>query len=275
MVASLAIFCLFPCSYRLAPEHTYPTQLDDCEAATCHFLSVAADGYGVDPGRVALGGDSAGGNLAAALCQRLARRQEGHLLAAPCAQVLIYPALQMADFNLPSYQQNRSVPILLRARVAFYFLQYLCGEAYACPDLLEGLHVPAELKVHYGRWLDPADLPAGAQERSFKRRVASQHDGEIYHLVKDGLGPEVSPLLADDAALSAVPPAFVLTCEYDVLRDDGIFYSRRLERLGVPVTWHNVPDGFHGIINFYNKGWLSFASAEGVLGRVVDYMKTL
>ncbi|KAL2090472.1 hypothetical protein ACEWY4_012735 [Coilia grayii] len=260
--------------YRLAPEHRYPTQLDDCEAASCHFLSVAAASYGVDPRRVAVGGDSAGGNLAAALCQRLARRQEGHLLA-PCAQVLIYPALQMADFDLPSYQQNRSVPVLLRARVAFYFLQYLCGEAYACQELLNGRHVPAELKLHYGRWLDPDDLPAAARERGFKRRVASQHDGEVYHLLKAGLGAEVSPLLADDAALSAVPPAFVLTCEYDVLRDDGIFYSRRLERLGVPVTWHNVPDGFHGIISFYNKGWLSFASAEGVLERVVDYVKTL
>lgn len=261
-------------SYRLAPEHRYPAHLDDCEAATCHFLSVAGE-FGVDPGRVAVGGDSAGGNLAAALCQRLAdRRQEGHLLA-PCAQVLIYPALQMADFNLPSYQQNGAVPILLRARVAFYFLQYLCGEAYACPELLKGLHVPAELKVHYGHWLDPNDLPAEMKARGFKRQITTAHDGEVYHLVRAGLSAEVSPLLADNAALSAVPPAFVLTCEYDVLRDDGFFYSRRLERLGVPVTWHNVPDSFHGVINFYNQGWLSFAAAERVLERVVDYVKTL
>ena len=263
-----------PCSYRLAPEHRYPTQLDDCEAATCHFLSVAAASFGVDPGRVAVGGDSAGGNLAAALCQRLAGRQEGHLLA-PCAQVLIYPVLQMADFNLPSYQQNHAVPILLRARVAFYFLQYLCGEAYACQDLLEGKHVPAELQLHYGRWLDPADLPAEIRERGFKRQMPSAYDCELYHRVKAGLGAEVSPLLADADALRAVPPAFILTCEHDVLRDDGIFYSKRLERLGVPVTWHNVPDGFHGIINFYNQGCLSFATAERVLESVVDYVKTL
>lgn len=126
-----------PFRYRLAPEHRYPTQLDDCDAATCHFLSVAEAEFGVDPGRVAVGGDSAGGNLAAALCQRLAKRKDGHLLS-PCAQVLIYPALQMADFNLPSYQQNHAVPILFRGRVAFYFLQYLNGDTSVCQHSVPG-----------------------------------------------------------------------------------------------------------------------------------------
>uniref|UniRef100_A0A8C2JC43 Arylacetamide deacetylase-like 4 n=1 Tax=Cyprinus carpio TaxID=7962 RepID=A0A8C2JC43_CYPCA len=51
--------------YRLAPKHRYPTLPDDCEVMTCHLLSIAAADFGVDPRRVAVGGESAGANLAA------------------------------------------------------------------------------------------------------------------------------------------------------------------------------------------------------------------
>ncbi|KAM4612884.1 arylacetamide deacetylase-like 4 [Polymixia lowei] len=260
--------------YRLAPEHRYPAQLDDCEAATCHFLSVAEAEFNVDPRRVAVGGDSAGANLAAALCQRLARMEDGHL-PLPCAQVLIYPALQMADFNLPSYQQNHAVPILFRGRVAFYFLQYLNGDVSVCHDVLEGNHVPTELRPLYKEWLSPSNLPPECLARGYSEQPAPDYDGEVYHAVKTGLDPEVSPLLADDAVIRKTPPTFVLTCEYDVLRDDGILYRKRLLDLGLDVTWQNVMDGFHGIINFFNQGWLTFPSATRVVDSVVDYVKTL
>uniref|UniRef100_A0AAY4ERY0 Alpha/beta hydrolase fold-3 domain-containing protein n=1 Tax=Denticeps clupeoides TaxID=299321 RepID=A0AAY4ERY0_9TELE len=262
-----------PVCYRLAPEHRYPAHLDDCEAATRHFLTVAEASFGVDPRRVAVGGDSAGGNLAAALCQRLAKKENGHLLA-PCAQVLIYPALQMADFSLPSYQQNHAVPLLLRGRMAFYFLHYLNGDMSVCQDVLEGRHVPAELMLRYRKWLSPDNLPAEFRARGFCQQTPPGHDGEVYHIIKAGLEPEVSPLLAEDDVVRSTPPAFILTCEYDVLRDDGILYAKRLKDLGVPVTWQHIPDGFHGIINF-RKGWLSFPSAERALDSVVRYLENL
>uniref|UniRef100_W5M5V1 Arylacetamide deacetylase-like 4 n=1 Tax=Lepisosteus oculatus TaxID=7918 RepID=W5M5V1_LEPOC len=259
--------------YRLAPEYRYPVQLDDCHAATSHFLRVAEAEFGVDPCRVAVGGDSAGGNLAAALCQRMAEKEDGSLTA-PCAQVLIYPALQMADFNLPSYQQNHAVPILFRARVPFYFIQYLNGDTSVIPDVLEGNHVPADLKLKYRKWLSPDNLPAECKARRFVPKVVSSYDGEVYDVVKGGLEPAVSPLLAEDAIVRKMPPMFILTCEYDVLRDDGILFKKRLEDLGVPVTWQHVSDGFHGIINLSN-GWLSFPSSRLGLDSIVNYVKTL
>lgn len=261
-------------SYRLAPEHRYPAHLDDCEVATRHFLSIAVADFGVDPRRVAVGGDSAGANLAAALCQRLSKTQDGQL-PSPCAQVLIYPALQMADFHLPSYQQNHSVPILFRGRTVFYFLQYLNGNTSVSQQILEGKHVPAELKLRYKKWLDPGNLPPQFIKQAGCQQVPSSHDADAYHIVKQGLDPEISPLLAEDNALRLVPPAFVLTCEFDVLRDDGFLYQKRLRDLGVDVTWEHLPEGFHGVISFFNQGWLTFQSSQRGLDSIVRYVKTL
>lgn len=230
--------------------------------------------FSVDPLRVAVGGDSTGANLAAALCQRLARREDGHL-PSPCAQVLVYPALQMADFNLPSYQQNHAVPILFRGRMAFYFLQYLNGDVSLSQDVLEGTHVPTELQPRFKEWLSPSKLPPEYLERGYSEPPAPEYDGEVYHLIKDGLEHEVSPLLADDAVIRKTPPTFILTCEYDVLRDDGILYRKRLLDWDINVTWKHVMEGFHGMINFFKQDWLTFPSAVQVVDGVVDYMKTL
>uniref|UniRef100_A0A3Q3GR59 Arylacetamide deacetylase-like 4 n=1 Tax=Labrus bergylta TaxID=56723 RepID=A0A3Q3GR59_9LABR len=128
--------------YRLASEH-------GCPADTSVYSH-----------KVAVGGDSPWANLAATLCQRLARSEERHLLF-PCAQVLIHPALQKADFNLPSYQQNHAVPILFRGRMAFCFLQNLNGHISVSQDVLESYHVPTKPRPRYERWLSPSNLPPG------------------------------------------------------------------------------------------------------------------
>ncbi|XP_069007021.1 LOW QUALITY PROTEIN: arylacetamide deacetylase-like 4 [Embiotoca jacksoni] len=143
--------------HRLAPEHRYLAQLVDCDTASCHFTSVAETEFRVDPRRVAVGGDNTGANLAAALCQRLARSKDRHL-PFPCAEVLIYPALQMAHFNLPSYQQNHAVPILFRSRMAFCSLQHLNGDSPVCQEVLEGNHIPTELGPQCEEWLFTSNL---------------------------------------------------------------------------------------------------------------------
>ncbi len=74
--------------YRLAPEHPFPAAIDDCVAAW-RWLQHSAEALGVDPRRVAIGGESAGGGLAASLAHRL--RDEGGVQ--PAAQLLVYPML--------------------------------------------------------------------------------------------------------------------------------------------------------------------------------------
>ncbi|NXK93084.1 ADCL3 protein, partial [Formicarius rufipectus] len=137
--------------YRLAPEHKYPAAYEDCLSATLHFLQ-NLELYGVDPARVTVCGDSAGGNLAAAVSQTLAGRSDLPKLR---AQILIYPGLQALDFNLPSYHQNRGVPLLFRERAAFYVLQYLNGNATNLEEVLEGSHIPIDVKLNYQKWVSP------------------------------------------------------------------------------------------------------------------------
>ena len=85
--------------YRLAPEHPFPAGLDDCLAVFDHLRACSAD-LGIDPDRIIVGGASAGGNLAAALC--LARRDRG--LPVPFFQFLMYPLLddRIVEYSSPS-----------------------------------------------------------------------------------------------------------------------------------------------------------------------------
>nr|WP_238379862.1 alpha/beta hydrolase [Stenotrophomonas maltophilia] len=84
--------------YRLAPEHPFPVPLHDV-ADAWQWLQANAEGLGLDPQRLAIGGDSAGGNLAAACCLLL--RDLG--LPQPCHQLLLYPALD-AGMGSDSYR---------------------------------------------------------------------------------------------------------------------------------------------------------------------------
>jgi acetyl esterase len=109
--------------YRLAPEHPFPAAVDDSLAAMRWLRQQAAE-LGVDPARIAVGGDSAGGNLAAVLC--LALRDAGE--PAPQAQLLIYPATDMRAVA-PSHATNGQGYLLTRDSIAYYRGHYIAEPA--------------------------------------------------------------------------------------------------------------------------------------------------
>ncbi|PKU31278.1 hypothetical protein llap_18418 [Limosa lapponica baueri] len=229
--------------YRLAPEHKYPAAYEDCLNATIHFMN-NVEYYGVDPARIITCGDSAGGNLAAAVSQTLAGRSDLPKLR---AQILIYPGLQALDFNLPSYQQNRGVPLLFRERAAFFALQYLNGDALHMQEVLEGSHIPPDMRLKYRKWVSPDNIPEKFKVRGVKPLRPTDFIAEVYETVKRFCEPNLCPLLAEDAVVHQLPESFILTCEYDVLRDDGLLYKKRLE--------DNEPPTNYGLFEYLRKNW--------------------
>jgi acetyl esterase/lipase len=118
-LAKMAGCLVISCDYRHAPEHPFPAAADDAIAAYRWVLENSAK-YGGDPRRVALAGESAGGNLAAACAQRARDEQ----VTPPVYQLLIYPVL---DFNLdsPSYDEHAAAVPLNRPMMEWFWGHYL------------------------------------------------------------------------------------------------------------------------------------------------------
>ncbi|XP_069598931.1 arylacetamide deacetylase-like 4 isoform X3 [Ranitomeya imitator] len=251
--------------YRLAPEHRCPAAFDDCVLATVHFLKTAQE-HGVDPSSVITCGDSAGGNLTAGVCQALVGRSD---IPKPLAQVMIYPVLQMADFNLPSYQQNKMVPLLLQESCLYYLITYISDDPSLSKEMIKGSHVPPEIRQKLSKLLSPEEFKV----EGYKAYIMAPFNKDVYEKVKKAFDLPCSPLLSDDSVIRQLPQAYILTCEFDVLRDDGILYKKKLEENGVPVTWYHVKDGFHGIVSFYHHP--DGVSGKMALDNIVSYIKNL
>ena len=174
--------------YRLAPENPFPAAVEDSYAATQWATTHAAEFQG-DPSRLAVCGDSAGGNMAAVVAL-MARDRGGPKLA---FQLMLFPA---TDFTLSSPSME---------------------------ELAEGYTVTKAEML----WIRDNYVPNAA----------------------DWTHSLASPLLAPD--LSGLPPALIITAEYDPLRDDGELYGKQLQAAGVPVRIsrydgmiHDFPDMF-------------------------------
>jgi acetyl esterase len=103
----------------MGPEHRFPAAVDDCVAAT-RWVREQAAALQLDAARLAVGGDSAGGNLAAVVC--LALREAGQPL--PAFQLLIYPATDMR-MVAPSHQTNGQGYLLTRDTMAYFRAHYI------------------------------------------------------------------------------------------------------------------------------------------------------
>jgi acetyl esterase len=206
-IANAAGALVVSVDYRLAPEAPHPAAVDDCWAATTWIAEHAAD-LGGDGTRLALMGDSAGGNLAAVIAQRAAR-EGGPAIA---LQALIYPVVD-CDMTRGSYELDGDDLLLDRTQMEWFFDCYTLGGA------------------------DRAD-------------------------------PTISAGRADLADLAGLPPAVVITAEYDPLRDEGEAYAAALRAAGVEVA-HSRYDGMiHG---FFGLGALLDAGNDAVaeVGRAV------
>lgn len=172
MLADGAQTVVVAVDYRLAPEHPFPSAVRDAYAAL-EWVERHAEQLGGDALRLAVGGDSAGGNLAAVVSQ-LAKERGGPDIV---FQLLIYPAVDMTQSH-PSVEENGEGYVLTRDHMTWFRAHYLA-------DSLE--------------WTNP----------------------------------QASPLHSED--LRGLPPALILTAEFDPLRDEGEEYARRLKAAGVAV----------------------------------------
>jgi acetyl esterase len=123
--------------FRLAPEHKFPAAVEDCHVAT-QWTAANAARLAADPRRIAVGGDSAGGNLAAAISLKC-RDAGGPALA---LQVLVYPVTNLASFDTPSYQEFAEGYFLSRAEMEWFRGHYLGSAADARNPLASPLLAP-------------------------------------------------------------------------------------------------------------------------------------
>ena len=182
-LANLSGSTLISVDYRLAPEAKYPAAADDSYAATCWASEHAAE-LGIDASRIAVAGDSAGGNLAAVVAQ-MARDRGGPALA---FQVLVYPVTDR-DFSTGSYAEHGdSGDLLSAADMTWYWDQYLesaeqATEPYAAPlqaSDLSGLPAALVITAEYDVLCDEGEAYARALEAAGVPTTLSRYDG-VFH----------------------------------------------------------------------------------------------
>jgi acetyl esterase len=168
--------------YRLAPEHPYPAGVEDCFAAT-RWAVENAELVGVDRERVSVGGDSAGGNMAAVVAL-MARDRGGPKLS---SQLLIYPVID-TDFDTDSYLANASGYLLTRPIMRWFWGHYLAdpahsADAYACPirsSDLRGLPPAMVITAGYDPLRDEGAAYAAALEAAGVETVHRCYEGMIH-----------------------------------------------------------------------------------------------
>ena len=134
-LAAAAGAVVFSLDYRLAPEHPAPAAAEDAVAGFRALVAAAAE-LGIDPRRVAVGGDSAGGNLSAVVALQAARDP-----IPPCFQLLIYPATDLT-YDYPSVAALGEGYLLTAADLEWFTVRYLPDRAMARDPALSPAHAP-------------------------------------------------------------------------------------------------------------------------------------
>jgi acetyl esterase len=197
-IAAEAEVVVISVDYRLAPEYPFPTGVEDAFAVTCWVVEHAA-ALSVDASRVAVMGDSAGGNLAAVVCV-LARDRGGPKIG---LQVLIYPAVELVD-EFPSEVENANAPVLRKADMDRHRVLYLNGADGADPlaSPLRARHEdlpPAVIQIaQYDPLRDQGTAYADAlRAAGVEVRIKNYHEAVHGYASIPGLVPQAKQALAD------------------------------------------------------------------------------
>lgn len=185
-LANEAQYVIISVDYSLAPEYRFPVAVEDA------FLAVKwtyehADELGIDKEFIAVGGDSAGGNLAAVVCYLANERN----LPPISYQMLFYPSTGFEYTD--SYERYGEGYYLTKSTMKWFREQYLN---------------------------DPLDTQ----------------------------NPLAAPMLISDEATRLLPPAYIMTAQYDPLCDGGEQYAKKLKKAGVETTYVCYPGMIHGFL---------------------------
>ena len=210
-------------------------------------------------------GDSAGGNLVAAVTQKLKQRSPSIK-----TQVLIYPALQALDFRSPSYQQESDF-VLNKEMMVKYWLYYAQGHVKNTDYLMQNRHVPPEVLQQFSSSaLNHSVLPKEFfpnNYRKYNHKEDNHYNPNVWNAIKGVLlNPDFAPLVASD--FRGLPKTFVFTGFFDVLRDDGAWYAEALIKAHINVTHLHARAAYHGM--FFRHNIKEFRQ---IYEKVVNYIQ--
>lgn len=257
-------------NYRLSPEHPYPKPLKDCLHVVEYILN-HSEQFRIDPMRVAVGGDSAGGNMAASIALK-----HGYNLS---MQILIVPILQFFSFKTTSFIENSEYfhDSINSPKSLVFITNYLGLSPDYINDFLDNNHTSSGLKRSYfASYVDQKMwMRSGMVRNKHLLELPNQVDcgnqvlsNKIEHLITD---PYVAPLMAKDVMLKQVPETYIVTCGYDFIRDDGVMFAERLKSIGNKVTHKHYDAGFHHSW-FFPHGPLKIKIAERIVSDLVTML---
>lgn len=256
--------------YRQSPEHAHPIPFDDCLKVTEYVINKAKE-LRLDPSRIAISGDSAGGHLTAAVAMKLKKKIK--------IQIPMYPCIQLFDLQTPSYIENKGyLPGMLSdVSVLSYWLNYGNISYDHMPQILANEHTSPSLKnSKYASYMDPKLYMNQYIRTERLRNMEKPTDFGNEELSKSIestiLDPSFAPLMASDEDNKGLPLTYVLTAGYDILREDGLIYFNRLHKAGVDVHLAHYNDGFHGMIFFFD-GPLRFDVGVRAMNDLVAFLK--
>lgn len=162
-------------------------------------------------------------------------------------QALLYPHLQIIDSNTPSHRENEHGVALTRD-VAIKFLSLYITEDKTFPQALKrNQHMPLESR-HLFKFVNWSTLLPKKHRKDYV--YTEPILGRTSYSLPSLMDIRMSPLLANDSQLQNLPSTYVITCQYDILRDDGLMYVSRLQNAGVQVAHEHIEDGIHGALSY-------------------------